>query len=37
VGCDPSEVRIGSALRMEWLDIDAERAFPQFRLAAVPT
>jgi uncharacterized OB-fold protein len=36
VGCDPSEVRIGSALRMEWLDIDAERAFPQFRLAAVP-
>jgi uncharacterized OB-fold protein len=33
VGCDQEEVGIGMALQMEWPDIDAERAFPQFRPA----
>lgn len=33
VGCDPAEVHIKMPLRMEFLDIDENRAFPQFRPA----
>ncbi len=31
VGCDPGEVRVGMAVRVEFVDLDGERAIPRFR------